>query len=82
MTSQNLQICDKAHNPVSQEIKNKDVIFKRHLQIQLRNTHLMCAMGEVQTSNVHSRLDHLLQYLHRTGGGSCTKCVNTSLTTL
>lgn len=60
MTYENLQICDKAHNHVSQEINNKDVTFKSHLQIQLCNTHLVCAMGEVQASNVHSRLDHLL----------------------
>lgn len=35
----------------------------------------MCAMGEVQASDVHSRLDHLLQHIHRAGGWPCRNLV-------
>lgn len=34
-------------------------------------THVMCSMGEVHAGNVHSRLDHLLQHVHRARGGPC-----------
>lgn len=34
-------------------------------------THLMCAMREVHSCNVHPRLDHFLQFLHRPAGRSC-----------
>lgn len=32
-------------------------------------------MGEVQASNVHPRLDHLLQHIHRAGGWPCRNLV-------
>ena len=33
--------------------------------------HLVCAMREVHSCNVHPRLDHFLGSLHSTGGRSC-----------
>lgn len=84
-TYQAVSFCDKAQSHVWWKLSANSNVTLNKICDQLAvpapaiytveencgKTHLMCAVGEVQASNVHSRLDHLLQHFHRTGGWPC-----------